>query len=96
MRAIGTVMRQAQRYFPIMSEVAVIRTIAGFRPASPDSVAIVGDVDGKPGLFVATGHEGDGVALAPITGKLVADMIRGQSYDKSKYDQLNLRRFTNI
>jgi glycine/D-amino acid oxidase-like deaminating enzyme len=30
-----------------------------------------------PGLFVATGHEGEGITLAPITGKLVADAILG-------------------
>ena len=30
-----------------------------------------------PGLFVATGHEGAGIALGPITGRVLAQAIRG-------------------
>ena len=41
-------------------------------------VAIVSDVPGIGGLYIATGHEGDGIALAPVTGKTVADMVTGR------------------
>ena len=27
------------------------------------------------GLFIAAGHEGDGIARAPITGKLLSDYV---------------------
>lgn len=90
-RAISIIVQQAQSYFPVLKNVSIIRTISGFRPASTDGNPIIGPVDGKEGLFIAAGHEGDGVALAPITGKAIADMIMGR-YD-SRYDELNLRRF---
>ena len=28
-----------------------------------------------PGFFLAAGHEGDGICLSPVTGKLVSDLI---------------------
>jgi sarcosine oxidase subunit beta len=41
---------------------------------------------------MAAGHEGDGIALAPITGKLIADLItRGECPDV--LSQLNFQRF---
>jgi len=32
-------------------------------------------VDGIQGFIVAAGHEGDGIALSPITGFLIAELI---------------------
>jgi sarcosine oxidase subunit beta len=32
-------------------------------------------VGGVEGFIVAAGHEGDGVALSPITGHLIAELI---------------------
>ena len=31
-----------------------------------------------PGLWLATGHEGAGVALGPVTGRLVAQLYAGE------------------
>jgi D-amino-acid dehydrogenase len=31
-----------------------------------------------PGLWVATGHEGAGVALGPVTGRVVAQAFVGE------------------
>lgn len=36
---------------------------------------LLGPVKGLRGFFMAAGHEGDGIALSPITGKLVAEQI---------------------
>ena len=36
---------------------------------------ILGRVAGLDGFVIAAGHEGDGIALAPITGELIADLI---------------------
>jgi sarcosine oxidase subunit beta len=94
-RAISMIVKQAKTYFPLLTNVSVIRTMAGFRPATPDGDSIVGAVDGHDGLFVATGHEGDGIALSPVTGKAVAEMICGRFHD-SRYEQLNLRRFSKM
>ena len=33
----------------------------------------------SPGLWLATGHEGAGVALGPVTGRLVAQLYAGEA-----------------
>jgi glycine oxidase len=48
---------------------------AGLRPASPDPLPIVGWSRVVPRLMYATGHYRNGVLLAPLTAKLVADAM---------------------
>ena len=52
-----------------------MRSYAGLRPWSPDHLPLVGPVDAVPGFYLATGHEGAGIGLAPITGRIIADWI---------------------
>ena len=53
----------------------VIRVFAGLRPYTPDGLPILGAIEKLDGLVMAAGHEGDGIALAPITGEIIADLI---------------------
>ncbi len=73
--AVEAIMRRAVRFFPAIRDVSIIRTFAGLRPYSPDGLALIGPTKKVPGLFIAAGHEGDGIALAPITGKLISEEI---------------------
>jgi glycine oxidase len=50
-------------------------TWAGLRPVSDDAMALIGDLPGWEGVFLATGHGRNGVLLAPYTGQLVADHL---------------------
>lgn len=49
---------------------------------------LLGPVHALPGFYMAAGHEGDGIALSPITGKLIAEwIVDGKpSYDLSDFD----------
>lgn len=51
---------------------------AGMRPATPDSLPLLGRVPAAPGLVLATGHGMLGVTLAPATGAAVASLLRGE------------------
>jgi sarcosine oxidase subunit beta len=73
--AINAIARNALRYFPWIEEVDVIRSFAGLRPCSPDGLPILGTVKGVKGFFLATGHSGDGICLAPITGLLISELV---------------------
>ncbi|MBM4313768.1 MAG: FAD-binding oxidoreductase [Deltaproteobacteria bacterium] len=73
--AIGTVLKNALRLVPGLGSMHIIRTMGGLRPYTPDGLPLIGFVDGREGYFMAAGHEGDGIALSPITGKIVADLI---------------------
>jgi len=73
--ALGLLAKQVMHYFPVMKDVHFIRTFAGLRPSTADGMPVIGEVPGFPGFIMAAGHEGDGIALSPITGKVVADIV---------------------
>ncbi|MDD3981682.1 MAG: FAD-dependent oxidoreductase [Spirochaetia bacterium] len=77
--AIGLLSTQVERFFPVMSKINFIRTFAGLRPSTPDGMPFLGEIPGAPGFFIAAGHEGDGIALSPITGLVMADLITGKN-----------------
>ena len=47
----------------------------GLRPGTPDDLPVVGPSAAAPGLVYATGHYRNGVLLAPLTARLVADLL---------------------
>jgi glycine/D-amino acid oxidase-like deaminating enzyme len=51
---------------------------AGLRPWLPGGLPAIGCSAAADGLWVATGHEGAGVAHGPITGRLIAQAICGE------------------
>lgn len=52
---------------------------AGLRPLTPDGLPIIGRAPRFENLIVAAGHGMMGVSLAPVTGKLVSDLISGSA-----------------
>ncbi len=76
---IAQVAAKAIRLFPFLADQAVIRTYGGFRPFMPDHLPLVSRDHRMPGLWHATGHEGAGIGLAPITGELIAALIAGEA-----------------
>ena len=67
--------------------------MAGLRPYPPDSKPLIGYVKGREGFFMAAGHEGDGISLAPATGKLVADLIVDGRTDVPAAQSFDVNRF---
>ncbi|WP_434442901.1 NAD(P)/FAD-dependent oxidoreductase [Lentzea sp. E54] len=65
--------------FPMLAQVPVMRAYGGFRPYAPDHLPIIGEDPRTPGLWHATGHEGAGVGLAPATGRLLAQLLTGET-----------------
>lgn len=51
---------------------------AGLRPGTPDRLPLLGRVPGWRGVTLATGHYRNGILLAPVTGVLIADLLRRQ------------------
>lgn len=72
---MSLIARRALRFYPGMKESLFIRAYAGLRPWTPDHFPLVGSVPHIPGLMLAAGHEGDGIGLAAVTGRLVADLV---------------------
>ncbi|MEX1079758.1 MAG: FAD-dependent oxidoreductase [Homoserinimonas sp.] len=68
---------KALRLFPFLADHQVMRAYGGFRPFMPDHLPLVGEDHRLRGLWHATGHEGAGIGLAPVTGNLIAAMMTG-------------------
>jgi glycine/D-amino acid oxidase-like deaminating enzyme len=88
---IRCIARRAIRFFPVMKEIPILRSYCGLRPWTPDHLPIVSRVERVPGFYIAAGHEGDGISLAAITGKVMSEMIAEQTtsipIDPLRYDR---------
>lgn len=82
-RGMRALIQQTSTVLPIIRDLHVIRAYAGLRPSTPDGLPIVERTPDVPGFIVAAGHEGDGIALSPITGKLVAELVVGDAHRES-------------
>ncbi len=49
----------------------------GIRPSFPDSLPCLGEIPGRPGLYAAFGHAHCGLMMAPMTGRVIADLATG-------------------
>jgi sarcosine oxidase subunit beta len=90
--AIKYILENATRFIPALQKVHAIRSFAGVRPYTPDKLPIVGWAEDIDNFFIAAGHEGDGIALSAITGKITSEMICGKklTFDTSA---ISPRRF---
>ncbi len=84
---------RAVRILPDLKHAHLIRAFAGLRPYTPDGLPILGEVEKIKGLIMAAGHEGDGIALSAITGKLISELVIEEKTDVA-LDSFNLKRFS--
>lgn len=69
-------------WVPGLSSLPRAEAWCGFRPRLEDGLPAIGAVEGRPGLFVATGHYRNGILLADLTGRLVATAVAGGRDDR--------------
>jgi glycine/D-amino acid oxidase-like deaminating enzyme len=69
---------RAATLVPALEELPAAAAWAGLRPWLPDHLPAVGPSSAVGGLWLATGHEGAGVALGPVSGRLVAQLYAGE------------------
>ena len=74
-QVIKQIARRTLRFYPKMKDMQIIRFYAGLRPWVEDHLPIISHVDKVPGFYIAAGHEGDGISLAAITGKVMSEII---------------------
>jgi glycine/D-amino acid oxidase-like deaminating enzyme len=75
----GAMLDQAFALMPGLRALELDAAWAGLRPWLPDGLPAIGAVGAVAGLWLATGHEGAGVALGPVTGRLVAQLYAGEA-----------------
>ncbi len=70
--------RAAISLIPELRNAKILEDWAGLRPGTPDALPFLGETS-TPGYYAATGHFRDGILLAPITARIMADVIAGKN-----------------
>tara|TARA_B100000809_G_C14950959_1_gene463859 strand:- start:330 stop:848 length:519 start_codon:yes stop_codon:yes gene_type:complete len=84
---------RGNRMMPFLESHRILLQTACMRPVTSDGDPILGKVPDKEGLFIASGTGGQGILLAPVIGRAMADLI---SVGKTEIDivQFGLERFS--
>jgi len=77
---------------PLLKEVSMVRQWAGLYNMSPDAQPILGEHPQIEGFYMALGFSGHGFMLAPITSKLIAELILKRK-TSLPIDKLDIGRF---
>jgi glycine oxidase len=75
--AIASLKTAAVEIAPLLGHLDVAESWAGLRPFIAGELPAIGRVPVLENVFVATGHYRNGILLAPITAKMIADEICG-------------------
>ena len=73
--ALDSISLTAIRMMPELESQKLVLQTACLRPVTPDGDPILGQVPGKEGMFIATGTAGQGILLAPVIGRAIADLV---------------------
>ena len=73
--AMSDLMGLALEIVPQLADAAVVDMWAGLRPRTDDNRPILGPVPGLDGLIAAYGHYKIGLAFAPLTARIVTELI---------------------
>ena len=63
---------------PVLGPIRVLRSWAGSYDMTPDAHPIVGPMPGTEGFYVAAGFSGHGFMMAPVVGKVMAEIVVGE------------------
>jgi len=88
---IQSLLAEAIHLYPQLKDYPIQKLWWGFRPTTPDQLPILGH-SAYDNLTLATGHYRNGILLAPITAKIIADLIWEKKVDPLLAD-LSYSRF---
>lgn len=74
---LDKLLQGARAIFPDLPEPSA--SWMGFRPSMPDSLPVIGPSASGPEIIHAYGHGHIGLTLAPITARIVTDLIQGRA-----------------
>lgn len=89
---IGALLDAACRLLPDTKRATFLDARAGLRPATPDALPVIGPDPDASGIVHASGHYRNGVLLAPITARVIAEWIVEGKTDRC-FDAFGPHRF---
>ncbi len=73
--AVQDLLGAAVSLMPALRDAAFEEVRVGLRPMTQDELPAIGASSKMPNVFYATGHYRNGVLLAPLTARLLADLV---------------------
>jgi D-amino-acid dehydrogenase len=78
-RRVAAIERGARRFLALPDDLALLEVWRGLRPCTPDGLPMIGRPARWSNLVVATGHAMLGLTLGPVTGRLVGQIVTGET-----------------
>jgi glycine/D-amino acid oxidase-like deaminating enzyme len=78
-RILAEVRDVLARTLPVFANAKVAESWAGLMDVTPDAVPVIDEVKHTPGFFIATGFSGHGFGIGPGAGRLMADLVAGDT-----------------
>ena len=77
---LEVVINSVVRMAPSLEDAQVSDHISGLRPASGDSLPLIGPIPGWQGLYMVSGHDRRGMGLSLVSTRIITDLIaKGRS-----------------
>jgi D-amino-acid dehydrogenase len=99
MRRVDAVLAAATRAVPSLAGRTPTQVWRGLRPCTPDGLPAIGRAPRLSNVVLATGHGMWGLQLAPVTGRIVADVLEDRplgeaerAMDPARLDRRATRR----
>ena len=78
-RLLDQALANLRKAHPAFAGVVEAQRWGGLIDVTPDAVPVISDVAALPGFFIATGFSGHGFGLGPGAGRLMADLVAGDT-----------------
>jgi glycine/D-amino acid oxidase-like deaminating enzyme len=78
-RLLDTALANLRKAHPAFEGAVEAQRWGGLIDVTPDAVPVISGVSTLPGFFVATGFSGHGFGLGPGAGRLMADLVAGDT-----------------
>lgn len=76
---VHSILKAVPEYYPEMKIKDAGPVWFGYRPCTPDGMPYIGPLKSGSAVIMATGHAMMGLSLAPVTGRIVKDLLTGIS-----------------
>ncbi|MFW6022045.1 MAG: NAD(P)/FAD-dependent oxidoreductase [Halanaerobiaceae bacterium] len=77
-KTASCICRGIMKYFPVLKNLKVIRTWAGYIDDCADHIPVISHVEEVPGLIIASAFSGHGFGISPTVGMLLSEMAMDQ------------------